>query len=146
MKNKTAGKGYDRMNQRELTCIGCPLGCAVTVLLENGEIISVTGNTCRRGELYAREEVTHPTRIVTGTVRVIGADAPVISVKTAAAIPKKKIMAAAAAFQEVTVYAPLHIGDVVIENVAGTGAAVVVTKEIAALRQGEMPGRKGGSQ
>ena len=134
------------MKQRELTCIGCPLGCAVTVMLKNGEIISVTGNTCRRGERYAREEVTHPTRIVTGTVRVRGADVPVVSVKTGTAIPKEKVMACAAALQEVTVHAPLRIGDVVIENVAGTGTAVVVTKEIAAQRQGEVPGRKGGSQ
>ena len=146
MKNKTAREGYGGMNQRELTCIGCPLGCAVTVMTENGEIISVTGNTCRRGESYAREEVTHPTRTVTGTVRVRGADVPVVSVKTSIAIPKEKVMAAAAALQEVTAQAPLHIGDVVIENVAGTGAAVVVTKEIAAQRQDEAPGRKGGRQ
>ena len=132
MENKTAGEGYDRINQRELTCIGCPLGCAVTVLLENGEVISVTGNTCRRGELYARAEVTHPTRTVTGTVRVRGADVPVVSVKTGTAIPREKVMACAAALQEVTVQAPLRIGDVVIDNVAGTGTAVVVTKEIAA--------------
>ena len=60
---------------RELTCIGCPMGCPLTVTMEAGEVISVTGNTCKRGDIYARKEVTNPTRIVTSTVRVTGGDA-----------------------------------------------------------------------
>ncbi len=55
------------MDKRTLTCIGCPLGCTVEVTTENGQILSVTGNTCKRGEDYARKEVTNPTRIVTTT-------------------------------------------------------------------------------
>ncbi len=58
--------------ERDLTCIGCPMGCPLTVTMENGEVISVTGNTCTRGDIYARKEVTNPTRIVTSTVRVAG--------------------------------------------------------------------------
>ena len=57
------------MEQRELTCIGCPLGCPLTVTLENRAVQSVQGNTCPRGDAYARKEVTAPTRIVTSTVR-----------------------------------------------------------------------------
>ena len=60
------------MEKRELTCIGCPLGCSITVTLENGEIKDVTGYTCKRGHDYARKEVTNPTRIVTSTVRLTG--------------------------------------------------------------------------
>lgn len=56
------------METRELTCIGCPLGCSLTVTIENDEI-KVTGNTCKRGEAYAKKEVTDPKRIVTSTVR-----------------------------------------------------------------------------
>ena len=70
------------MEQRILTCIGCPLGCMVTVEKESGDVVSVTGNTCKRGEDYARKEVTSPTRIVTSTVKVIGGAAPTVSVKT----------------------------------------------------------------
>ena len=51
------------MEKRELTCIGCPLGCSITITMENAEILDVTGNTCKRGDAYARKEVTHPTRI-----------------------------------------------------------------------------------
>ena len=56
------------MEKRELICIGCPLGCPVTVSMEEGRVLSVTGNTCKRGDDYARKEVTNPTRIVTSTV------------------------------------------------------------------------------
>ncbi|MCD8007748.1 MAG: DUF1667 domain-containing protein, partial [Clostridiales bacterium] len=57
------------MEVKNLTCIGCPLGCPLEVTMENGEVVSVTGNTCPRGAAYARKEVTTPTRIVTSTVR-----------------------------------------------------------------------------
>ena len=60
------------METRELTCIGCPMGCALTVELDANEVVSVTGHTCKRGEDYAKKEVTNPTRIVTSTVRVEG--------------------------------------------------------------------------
>ena len=58
------------MEEKNLICIGCPMGCPLTVKMEHGEVVSVTGNTCKRGDIYARKEVTNPTRIVTSTVRV----------------------------------------------------------------------------
>ena len=60
------------MEERKLTCIGCPMGCPLTVVMNGEEVVSVTGNTCKRGDVYARKEVTNPTRIVTSTVRVSG--------------------------------------------------------------------------
>ena len=89
------------MEKRELTCIGCPLGCSITVTLENGEIRDVTGYTCKRGHDYARKEVTNPTRIVTSTVRLTGSrtGACVVSCKTAQDIPKGKIFEIVAALK-----------------------------------------------
>ena len=55
------------MEERTLTCIGCPMGCQVSVQMGAGKILSVTGNTCPRGDAYAREEVTAPARTVTST-------------------------------------------------------------------------------
>lgn len=120
------------MEQKNLTCIGCPLGCQLTVELENGEVISVTGNTCKRGDDYARKEVTSPTRIVTSTVKVTGGNVPTVSVKTKSDIPKGKIFDCAKALKEVMVQAPIAIGDVVLENVAGTGVDIVATKGVEA--------------
>ena len=96
------------METKNLTCIGCPLGCALTAVLENGEVKSVTGNTCKRGDDYARKEVTHPTRIVTSTVRVTGGDIPMVSVKTAQDIPKEKIMEVMRCINSILVHAPVH--------------------------------------
>ena len=118
------------MEQKYLTCIGCPLGCQITVELESGEVISVTGNTCKRGDDYARKEVTSPTRIVTSTVKVSGGNAPTVSVKTKSDIPKSKIFDCVKALKEVIVQAPVTIGDVVLENVAGTGVDIVATKGV----------------
>ena len=81
----------------ELTCIGCPMGCPLIVTMEDGAVTSVTGNTCPRGDAYARKEVTAPTRTVTSTVRVADRPTTMVSVKTAAPVPKAEITAALAA-------------------------------------------------
>lgn len=121
------------MKKTELTCIGCPMGCAVTVQMnEAGQITEVTGHTCRRGEDYARKEVTNPTRIVTSTVKVEGGIAEMVSVKTKTDIPKGKIFACVDGLKGVCVKAPVHIGDVITADIAGTGVDIVATKEVPA--------------
>ena len=120
------------METRNLTCIGCPLGCSLTVTLENNEVTAVNGNTCPRGDAYARKEVTNPTRIVTSSVKVDGGVLPVVSVKTKADIPKSMIFDCANALKDVVAKAPVHIGDVLLSNVAGTGVDIIATKNIDA--------------
>lgn len=115
------------MEVRELICIGCPLGCPLTVRMDGGEIL-VSGNTCKRGESYAREEVLSPTRIVTSTVPVSGGEIPMVSVKTQSPIPKDRIFGCMEEIRSICAAAPVHIGDVVIENCAGTGIPVIATK------------------
>ena len=118
------------METRNLICIGCPMGCPLTVELENGAVARVTGNTCPRGDAYARKEVTHPTRIVTSTVRVEGGTLPVVSCKTRTDIPKGKIFDVARALKTVTVPAPVTIGQVLVDNVADTGVEIIATKNV----------------
>lgn len=120
------------MEIRNLTCIGCPMGCPLEVTMKNGEVVSVTGNTCPRGDAYARKEVTNPTRIVTSTVRVSGSTsgAVAVSCKTATDIPKGKIFDVVRDIAGVSVPAPVHIGDVVKANVAGTGVDMIATKDV----------------
>ncbi len=116
------------MEKRELICIGCPMGCPLVVELEGSDIVSVKGHTCKRGEVYARKEVTNPTRIVTSTVKVEGGKVDMVSVKTRDDIPKGKIFECVKALKGVTVKAPVHIGDVIVANVADTGVDIVATK------------------
>ena len=108
------------------------MGCPVTVELDGGEIASVTGYTCKRGDVYARKEVTNPTRIVTSTVKVAGGTADMVSVKTRDDVPKGKIFECVQALKGVTIQAPVHIGDVVVANVAGTGVDIIATKGVEA--------------
>ena len=115
--------------KRNLTCIVCPRGCALEVTLsEVGEVLSVEGNACKRGSEYALAECTHPTRTVTSTVRCLGG---VVAVKTAAVVPKEKIFEVMKQINAVRADRALKIGEVVIENVADTGVAVIATANYA---------------
>ena len=119
------------MNIRELTCIGCPMGCQLTAVMDGSRVTEVTGNTCPRGDAYARKECTHPARTVTGTVRVTGGALPGGSVRTRGAVPKERGLAdVARALCRVHLMAPVHAGDVVIPNVLGTGVDVVATRSV----------------
>lgn len=119
------------MAVRELICIGCPLGCALRVEVdEKGKAVSVSGNTCKRGEEYGKREVTSPTRTVTSTVRVVGGKAPLVPVRTQTDIPKEKIFDCMEAIRRARVKAPVKQGDVVIENAAGTGVNVIASKQV----------------
>ncbi len=117
---------------RNLTCIRCPMGCQLTVTLQDGAVQSVTGNTCPRGAEYGRNEVTHPVRTVTSTVRVEGGERPVVAVKTKTEVPKEKIFDVMQALNGLYVKAPVEIGDVLLEDIAGTGSSLVATAEDAA--------------
>ena len=115
--------------ERKLTCINCPFGCSLTVVVEKDRI-SVSGNRCKRGEAYGIKEVTNPTRTVTGSVRVKGGELPFVSVKTVPEIPKDKISEVMQEIHGCTIYAPVSIGDIIISNVAGTGADIVATRNL----------------
>lgn len=117
------------MEVRELTCISCPLGCSLVVSID-GETIGVTGNTCKRGEEYARKEVLSPTRIVTSSVRVRGGASARASVKTMQDIPKDKIMDIMGEIRQVSLEAPVEIGDIIIQDCAGTGVSIVATRQV----------------
>lgn len=114
---------------KELTCINCPLGCNVEVTVEDGEIKDISGNNCKRGEIYARNELSNPVRVVTSTARVDGAREYLVSVKTEEAIPKGKILDVMKEINEAHIAAPVKIGDCVIEDVAGTGIRVIATSK-----------------
>ena len=120
------------MEKRELICIGCPLGCMLTVEMEGESIINITGNTCPKGKVYAEKEVMSPTRIVTSTVRVSGGEKALVSCKTSRDIPKEKIFAIVGALKDVKVKAPVSIGDILVPDVADTGADMIATANIQA--------------
>lgn len=118
------------MEEKNLICINCPLGCMLTAAVEGEAVVSVTGNTCKRGEDYARKEMTNPTRIVTSMVRVSEGYEKMVPVKTREDIPKGKVLECVRALKDVEVKAPVHMGDVIAENIAGTGVDLIAAKEV----------------
>ena len=115
--------------EKQIVCINCPLGCRVTVTMEGTEIKKIEGNTCKRGEAYARQEVLSPVRVITAVLPVEGSDVPV-SVKTAAPVPKSKIFECMDVMGKTHLKAPIHMGDVVVSDILGTGVNVVATKSV----------------
>lgn len=112
------------------TCICCPLGCRVEVALdENGQVSEVSGYTCKRGADYAAQEAVAPERMVTAVLPVSGCLEPV-SVKTQRPVPKAAMKDVLAAVAALRLDAPVAAGDVLIEDVCGTGVAVVATKSV----------------
>ena len=115
---------------RTLTCIGCPMGCSIEVTLdEEGNFVCSTGWSCNIGKRYAQEEVTAPVRTVTALVDVENRKEP-LSVKTAQPIPKAKIFDCLKDLRAIKVTAPVHIGEIVTDDICGSGIAVVATKNI----------------
>ena len=113
--------------KRTLTCIICPKGCTITVEGER-DALSVSGNSCLKGYQYGSDDCTHPMRTVTSTVRVENREDTMVSVKTAAPIPKEVIFTVMARIRAARVNAPVKIGDVILPDVFGT--QIVATKNI----------------
>lgn len=118
------------MEKRNLTCIGCPMGCQLKVILNNGKVEKIQGNTCKKGAVYGEKEVTNPTRILTSTVRVTGGTAPVVSVKTASDIPKKMLLECMKILKKVEVEAPVISGDILVKNIGETGVDIIATRSV----------------
>ena len=118
------------MEEKNLICIGCPLGCALKVWLRDGKVEKIEGNTCKKGAAYGEKEVTAPARTLTSTVRVTGGVYPVVSVKTASDIPKGQLMECMKILQHTEVKAPVKSGEVIVKIIGGTGVDLVATKSV----------------
>lgn len=116
-----------RDTSKTLICIGCPVGCLITVDRNAYGSLAITGNTCKKGEEYARNEMTLPKRSVTSYMKVTGGSAKVVSVKTKEEIPKDKIWDCMEEIKKAVAEAPIKVGDVLLENVAGTGVSIIAT-------------------
>ena len=116
--------------KRTFTCIVCPNGCEMEAEYEGAAVLSVTGNLCPKGKSYVTQELIDPQRTIATSVCVEGGVLPLVSVRTASAIPKDRIFDVMAEINKQMLTAPVHIGDVVIENVLGLGSDVIVTKNI----------------
>ncbi len=120
------------MNEtKHLVCIGCPMGCNLQVTMDKDRIAAIDGYACKRGEQYARDELMDPRRMVTSLVAVEGSRVP-LSVKTRQAIPKPLIADCIKVIRKLKVELPVAIGDVIAEDILGTGVDIVATRALPA--------------
>jgi CxxC motif-containing protein len=117
--------------ERSLTCIECPTGCTVTVVVQNDKVVQLDGYGCRRGHDYAVAEVEHPERILTTTVPARGLSVRMLPVRTNRPIPRGSMAQAMDVIRMVTVTSPVNVGDVIVEDLLGLGVDVVATRSAA---------------
>ena len=132
--------GPKKRRSRELICVACPLGCALTVRTKAGELVGVSGARCRKGIAHAEQEVTNPRRQVSTTVCLHGGSIGLLPVKTRGPVPKEAVLAVVRAASRVVARAPVRLGDTMLSDAAGTGVDLVVTRScVAQGGEGETP-------
>ena len=112
---------------KKMICIQCPRGCHLSI---DTETLKVTDNTCPRGEKYAISELTHPERTLTTTVKVLGGHIARASARSDKPLPKEKLFEAMDVINALSFKAPVHLGDILVENILGTGANIIATKTV----------------
>ena len=112
---------------KEMICITCPKGCHLQI---DEQTLEVRGNGCPRGEIYAKNELTDPKRTVTSTVAIEGAELPRCPVRTTAPIPKGRMRDVIAELKKHTLRSPVKVGDIVVKDIFGSGADVIVTRDM----------------
>ena len=125
------------MEEKQLVCIGCPKGCLLSIKKTgtgNSESdFEISGNTCKKGYTYAINELTHPMRTLTCTVKVQGGDRSLVSAKSVPEIPKAMQLDCMQVVKRTVVQAPVFLGDVLIPDILGTGSDIVAGEDVAAV-------------
>jgi CxxC motif-containing protein len=114
---------------KEIRCIVCPTGCLVHVENVNGELI-IEGHSCKRGEVYAREEFVSPKRILTTTIRVENGFLPLIPVRSDKPLPKERLQEALNQIALTKIKAPIKMGELLIKNVLGLNANIIASRDL----------------
>lgn len=115
----------------ELTCIICPVGCRLVAETgEDGKVLDVTGNGCKRGEAYAKSELTHPVRTLTSTVIIAGARYRRLPVITSAPVAKEALFDVMKALDGIRVQAPVAKGEVILRDVCGLGVDILAERSM----------------
>ena len=121
-----------KLDTKKLTCICCPLGCSIETDMQGGSVVAVRGNACPNGEKYAHTELTAPVRTLTSTVALVNSKSGMrlAPVRSSEPIPKDKLFDCMKEIANISVSAPVHIGDTVLQNAAGTGISIIITRDI----------------
>ncbi|MEN2983647.1 MAG: DUF1667 domain-containing protein [Dictyoglomaceae bacterium] len=117
---------------RKLVCVQCPIGCKLNVEIsgDDNSILKIDGNKCKRGIDYAQDEIKDPKRILTTSIKVVGGELPLVSVKTDKPISIKYIKIIMNILKSYEVKAPIKRGEIIIQNILDTRANIVATRTV----------------
>lgn len=116
--------------EKEITCIVCPIGCKILVIMDGKRIKSLDGSKCKRGIDYTKHEALDPRRMLTTSVFVKGGEWPLVSVKSSQPVPKEKVFQVLKEIKKIKVKAPIKLGQIILTNVANTNINIIATKSI----------------
>ena len=116
---------------KKMTCIACPNGCQLEVDEAGGRVIKVTGNKCEKGEVYAKQEIENPMRVLSSAVLATGLNLKMVPVRTNKPIPKGRIFEAMAEIRKIKLDKPVKAGDVVVKNFLGLDADLIAARAAA---------------
>ena len=114
---------------KKITCIDCPQGCQLEVDIENGYVVKVTGQKCKKGEGYAKQEIENPMRVLTSVVLTQGMEMKMIPVKTSQPIPKAQLLPAMEAVKKIRLKYPVKVGTIIENNLLGLGVDLISTRD-----------------
>jgi CxxC motif-containing protein len=117
---------------KHLTCIACPNGCQLEVDEEGGRVIKVTGNKCEKGEVYAKQEIENPMRVLSSTVLAKGLNLKMVPVRTSKPIPKAKLFEAMTEIRKIKLNRPVRAGDIIVKNFLGLDADLIAARAASA--------------
>ena len=118
--------------KKNMTCIICPMGCnlEITYDQDTNKVIKVTDNNCPRGPKYAEKELQNPTRTLTSTIKVENGTLTVVPIKSAGELPRDSLLQYMEVIRRATAIAPIHIGDILIQDILGSGINIIATAEV----------------
>lgn len=124
---------------RHFHCTTCPSECALAIETRIDEnevehVLSVQGNRCARGRKFAEQEIIRPMRILATTIVVREGDEKLLPVRTARPIPRDLHLSAMRDIRHASVTAPVHMGDVVMSDLLGTGVDLVASMNVDAQK------------
>jgi CxxC motif-containing protein len=119
--------------KKKIVCTQCPLGCKINVVYADAdeiEIVEVKGNRCKRGLEFVKQEITDPLRVVVTSVKVENGEIPMASVRSDKPVPLRLMQDIMKILKQTKVKAPVKRGDVIIQNILGTGSDIIATRSV----------------
>lgn len=114
------------MKKTALTCIECPIGCSIETVSDGENVLSVTGNACPRGKMYAENEAICPKRVLTTCVRTENGN--MLPVKTSAPVKKSELFELMKKINAIRVKTPVKIGDILLSKIDGEADLIATGK------------------